>query len=114
VDAHELLRVVEQVECQRDAELAELIDQVVPMLRLLAAVNLGEAGPWRAHAACRGMTHLMFPGQGKSSAHGLELCGRCSVRRECATWIAERPDQGGVGAGMTEADRMASRRADVA
>jgi hypothetical protein len=114
VDAYELLRVVEQVECQRDAELAELIDQVVPMLRLLAAVNLGEAGPWRAHAACRGMTHLMFPGQGKSSAHGLELCGRCSVRRECAAWIAERPDQGGVGAGMTEADRMASRRADVA
>jgi WhiB family transcriptional regulator, redox-sensing transcriptional regulator len=109
VDAHELLRVVEAVECNRDAELAELIDLVVPILRLLAAVHPGEAGPWRAHAACRGETKAVFPGQGGSSAKGLELCSRCTVRRECYSWIAEQPDQHGIAGGMTEADRRAQQ-----
>lgn len=107
MDAHELLRVVEAVECRWDAELAELVDQVVPMLRLLAAVAPGEAGAWRRDAACRGRSHLMFVGRGGSSARGLELCSGCPVRRECAGWIAEHPDQGGIAAGSTEAQRRA-------
>jgi hypothetical protein len=110
VDAHRLLLALEAVEADADAVRAAVIERAIPWAQLLVAMRDGGAGAWRADAACRGQSHLMFVGVGGSSAQGLELCRSCTVQPECARWAAAHPEQGGIAGGSTEADRAKVRR----
>jgi WhiB family transcriptional regulator, redox-sensing transcriptional regulator len=50
----------------------------------MTADQLDVAHPdWHAYAPCRGLTPLMFPGRGDSTARAQTVCATCPYRQPC-------------------------------
>ena len=79
----------------------------VPVPAWLAEVAGGREAPWRARAACRGMTAAMFPAidRGHPADYGpaLALCGTCPVAGPCRD--AGAGERAGVWGGTTPGQR---------
>ena len=70
---------------------------------------------WMSRAACRGLTHLMYPPmrQGLAPQDGiydeaLAICATCPVLDDCRAWAETQPDQWrstAVIGGLTPAER---------
>jgi WhiB family redox-sensing transcriptional regulator len=72
-------------------------------------------GAWIKRAACRGApTPLFFPDDGTSADEALQVCRRCPVRADCATYALTIPGLEGIWGGLTEADRQRHRRRNPA
>ena len=61
---------------------------------------------WTDRAACKGLTHLMFPRHHKDITYiqqAREICSECRVKDECLEYALEFPasDMHGVWAGLT-------------
>lgn len=69
-----------------------------------------EHQPWRADAACKGLTHLFFPAPGYNpdGDRAKAVCRSCPVIEPCAddALLHQRP---GIQGGMTEDDRKTIR-----
>jgi len=70
---------------------------------------------WFNQAACRGLTHLMFPKEHKDITYIAEarrICSECPVRAECLEYALEFPpaDMHGVWAGLTSRQLAAEQR----
>jgi WhiB family redox-sensing transcriptional regulator len=85
----------------------------VPVPAWLAEVAAAREAPWRARAACRGMTAAMYAvaERGRPADYGaaLALCGECPVVEACRAAGAHEPE--GVWGGTTPAERHPRRRA---
>lgn len=71
--------------------------------------------PWMQKAACRGLTHLMFPKEHKDITYiqtAREICASCAVREECLSYALEFPiaDMHGIWAGLTSRQLGAEQR----
>ena len=70
---------------------------------------------WMNKAACKGMTHLMFPKEHKDITYiqtAREICASCSVSVECLNYALEFPvaDMHGIWAGLTSRQLGAEQR----
>jgi len=70
---------------------------------------------WFKHAACRGLTHLMFPKEHKDITYIAEarrICSDCPVKAQCLEYALEFPpaDMHGVWAGLTSRQLAAEQR----
>lgn len=92
---------------RRQAEISDLY------LELAEIVELRNAQPWRAQAACRNRpTYLWFPARGDRATldKAKRICAACTVRDRCRT---EAPDdRAGVYGGLSAKARRDLRRPD--
>jgi len=70
---------------------------------------------WFGEAACKGLTHLMFPKEHKDITYIAEarsICKSCPVQKECLEYALEFPaaDMHGVWAGLTSRQLAAEQR----
>jgi WhiB family redox-sensing transcriptional regulator len=70
---------------------------------------------WFEHAACKGLTHLMFPKEHKDITYIAEarrICSNCPVKEPCLEYALEFPaaDMHGVWAGLTSRQLAAEQR----
>lgn len=66
---------------------------------------------WQDYAACKGMTHLMYPSRGdyEGLQRSLAICESCTVVAECFDLVMELGEPEGVWAGTTGRQRRALR-----
>lgn len=70
-----------------------------------------DAEPWRAHAACTPGDHdLFFPERGESLAPARAICNRCPVADQCLTYALDHSIKHGVWGGTSERDRRTLRK----
>lgn len=94
-------------------EVAAWADSVSAIAVALA--NVPAPGPWAARGACRSSDpSVFFPRRGASLRGPKEMCGRCAVQRECASYALAHPALKGVWGGMSEAERRRMRKAAAA
>ncbi len=73
---------------------------------------LGAHGPnWRKHAACKGLTALMYPQRGEDVEPAKAVCRSCPVLADCREEALAKPEPWGVLGGMSGNERKAMRRA---
>lgn len=70
---------------------------------------------WFEHAACKNLTHLMFPKEHKDITYIAEarrICASCPVKPNCLEYALEFPpaDMHGVWAGLTSRQLAAEQR----
>jgi WhiB family redox-sensing transcriptional regulator len=70
---------------------------------------------WFSHAACKGLTNLMFPKEHKDITYIAEarrICSNCPVKPQCLEYALEFPaaDMHGVWAGLTSRQLAAEQR----
>jgi WhiB family redox-sensing transcriptional regulator len=70
---------------------------------------------WFEHAACKNLTHLMFPKEHKDITYIAEarrICSTCPVKPQCLEYALEFPpaDMHGVWAGLTSRQLAAEQR----
>ena len=70
---------------------------------------------WFSKAACKGLTHLMFPKEHKDITYIAEaraICKSCPVQKDCLEYALEFPpaDMHGVWAGLTSRQLAAEQR----
>lgn len=94
-------------------EVAAWADSVSAIAVALA--NVPAPGPWAARGACRSSDpSVFFPRRGASLQAPKEMCGRCAVQRECASYALAHPALKGVWGGLSEAERRRMRKAAAA
>ena len=81
----------------------------VPVPAWLADLAVARVAPWRARAACRGLTAVMFPGapgehRPVDYAPALALCERCPVVELCRA--AGARERHGMWGGLTPRQRF--------
>lgn len=70
-----------------------------------------QGSTWLYRAACRGAPPALFWGRTTTSwRRAAELCGRCTVRRECLLDALMLPPGGGIRAGTSEKERRRLKR----
>ena len=63
------------------------------------------------HAACRGMTHVMFPGRHDDHRIAAAICNGCPVQEPCLEYALDNVERFGIFGGTTEKQRRRLRRA---
>lgn len=74
-------------------------------------------GPWRAHAACRGLNpELFFPGKGEKADEAIAVCEACPVTHECIAEGLALPSGAdmGIRGGLYASQRRELRKAGSA
>lgn len=67
---------------------------------------------WHADALCAGEpVGLFFPAAGHPNQPGIDICGRCPVRRQCLKWAIDNDIRFGIWGGMSTPARKAHQRA---
>ena len=90
----------------------DLTTDTQPPTRVSEKTNPNE---WMLKAACKGMTHLMFPKEHKDITYipqAREICASCSVSEKCLSYALEFPvaDMHGIWAGFTSRQLGAEQR----
>lgn len=60
---------------------------------------------WRDHAACKGLTSLMYPADGEWSRDAKRVCTACVVRQPCLDYALDNGERFGVWGGADIRDR---------
>lgn len=74
-------------------------------------IEIPERPAWMLQAACRGMTAVMYPGQGADVRPALAICSGCPVREPCLKYALDNVERFGIFGGTTEKERRRLRRA---
>ncbi|MEO6653315.1 MAG: WhiB family transcriptional regulator [Ilumatobacteraceae bacterium] len=64
---------------------------------------------WMRRAACRGMTHVMFPGQGDDVRPAIAICHGCPVAEPCLEYAVDNVERFGIWAGTADKERRRLR-----
>lgn len=67
---------------------------------------------WYDDAACKGLSHLMFPDRGNAQMAyaAIAICNTCPVTEECLASALETEERHGVWGGLTERNRREIRK----
>lgn len=68
---------------------------------------------WQDQGACKGLTDVMFPEDGRSTAPAKRICATCPVTAECLAFAMEGNEQDGVWGGLDRFERRQLRRAEL-
>ncbi len=72
-------------------------------------IDLPRRPDWHQHAACRGMTELMYPSQGDDVRPAIAICNRCPVIEPCLEYALDNVERFGIWAGLSEKPRRRLR-----
>jgi WhiB family redox-sensing transcriptional regulator len=71
-------------------------------------INMAEA--WRQEANCLGEpTEIFFPPRGKSLDLARQICGECTVRKECLDFAQVHYESIGIWGGLSNRQRIGLR-----